>query len=384
MNSFCSYFNSNQCKSCTSIEEDYASQLTNKNGFLKKALSFFPELNLANPYPSSIQGFRNRAKMVVTGTVNDPIIGLTGEDDLDIGRELLNCPIHHPKLNELIQAIPDYIREFNLIPYQIKTQKGELKGLILYYSEASQELYLRFVLRSKECVSRLQKMLPRLQTQFPKLVCISANLQPVPHAILEGREEIFLTARHSIFYQLGELKLTLSPQAFVQTNEKVALGLYQTAAEWIASLKPPRMLELYSGQGAFSFFAAKAPSEILGIEINPDAVRTANETASKLGLGSLRFECADATKVNQIAQDYAPDLILVNPPRRGLGEGVRIIESILPENLIYSSCSVESLAKDLSVLAPHYEIKKTQIFDMFPHTEHFETLIWLAKKRDQD
>jgi 23S rRNA (uracil747-C5)-methyltransferase len=260
-----------------------------------------------------------------------------------------------------------------LIPYQISSRTGELKGLILFYSPESDQFYLRFILRSKECVSRIKKLLPSLQVRFPRLLCVTANIQPIPHAILEGPEEIFITEQKQIDHRLGHFTFKLSPQAFVQTNVEVAARLYQTAADWISEMKPQSMLELFCGQGAFSFFASGNVPKITGIEINLDAVNTANANAEQLGLTHLSVQQQDAT----IPLKLNAELILVNPPRRGLGAAVKLIQQKLPRNFIYSSCSAETLGKDLKALSSQYSIKKAGIFDMFPHTEHFETLVWL-------
>lgn len=375
MSNFCKYYQNQECRSCEWIELPYAQQLAKKESLLRSTMQLPSGFLLEKTTGSAKQGFRNRAKMSVTGTSDQPVIGLIGEEKLDQGRELLHCPIHHPKLNEVISAMPSFIREYNLIPYQIKERKGELKGLILFYSPLSDQMYLRFILRSKECVSRIKKLLPSLQKQFPFLVCVSANIQPVPHAILEGKEEIFITDRKSIDHRLGSLTLQLSPQAFVQTNVEVATRLYQMAADWIADTQPEKMLELFCGQGAFSFFAAQSAKKILGVEISESAVATANETANKLGLTHLSFESMDA----KASPSWNADLILVNPPRRGLGESIAVIEREAPEFLIYSSCSIESLSDDLRKLSNQYQLKKAAIFDLFPHTSHFEILTLLQK-----
>ncbi|MEO5970803.1 MAG: methyltransferase domain-containing protein [Bdellovibrionia bacterium] len=398
---FCSYFNRGECRSCNWIEQEYLGQLEKKENKIKEALSFFPAFQLEKSIKSPLQGFRNRAKMIVTGSVEKPVIGLLGEETLDQGRELLSCPIHHKKLNQIIAALPEIISTYNLIPYRIYERKGELKGLILFYSPETNQSYLRFILRSKECVARIKKLVPGFQKQFPEVVCITANIQPIPHAIQEGPEEIFLTEVQSIDLQLGAIRLKLAPQAFVQTNIHVATELYQTAARWIGEAQRvcadssnhgraagkahfTKILELFCGQGAFSLIAAHtlegvAPASFLGIEINPEAVRTANDTAMTLGLSQVRFKASDATQVFSDIESFQPDLILVNPPRRGLGDGVKTLKKIPPSHLIYSSCSIRTLAADLKVLAGNYHLKKVQLFDMFPHTEHFETLIWLER-----
>lgn len=383
MPSFCLYFNRGHCRSCAWIEQPYKEQIAQKVQLIREALSGFLPFQLEDPVLSTREGFRNRAKMTVTGTVDSPIVGLIGESELDEGRELLSCPIHHPKLNEMIAALPGWIQEYALVPYRIKERKGELKGVIAYYSPVSDQMYLRFILRSRECVSRIQKLIPVIQEKFSSIACISANLQPIPHAILEGREEILLTERKSIDHTFvtrnGPVTLTLAPQAFVQTNFEVATELYQTAADWIKEAGPEKVLELFSGQGAFSLFSARSASRLIGIEINPDAVRAANETVQKLGLTHLSFKAADATKVSQEIEEFQPDLILANPPRRGLAEGVELIRRHRPAHFIYSSCALDTLASDLEKLKPEYRVKKTRLFDMFAHTEHFETLVWLER-----
>ncbi|MBC7692962.1 MAG: methyltransferase domain-containing protein [Methylotenera sp.] len=389
MTSFCSYYRDSVCRSCQWIERSYLAQIAEKEGLIRSRLAFLGDVQLEPPALSALTGFRNRAKMTVTGSVTHPVIGLVGESELDQGRELLECPVHHPRLNELISFLPAWLARAGVEPYQIRERTGELKGLIAFHSPRGKseleaaEMYLRFVLRSRACLDRLRKNLPELLARFPDLKCVSANLQPIPHAILEGHEEVYLTERRTISHRLGAVVLKLSPQAFVQTNVSVAVALYQKAAEWIQELGPSRFLELYCGQGAFSLTAAGSAAKnfkALGIEINPDAVQSANETASDLGLSQVSFRCLDATKVGQELKEFAPELVLVNPPRRGLGEGVELLKSALPENLLYSSCSLPSLEADLRALEPFYSLKKVQLFDLFPHTHHFETLVWLVRR----
>lgn len=385
MTSFCPYFNRDECRSCSEIEKLPADQLAEKEASVRYALAFLSseELPLVKSVSSEPEGFRNRAKMAVTGTHEEPRIGLVGEEFFDAGRSLLECPIHHPELNRLLAAMPEFIREFRLFPYQIDQRTGELKSLIAFYSPGSGEMYLRFVLRSRECVFRLRKGLPKLQALFPALVCVSANIQPIPHAILAGPEEIFLTERRTITHRLGPLALRLAPEAFVQTNAAVATRLYTEAAEWIAQAGIAKVLELYCGQGAFSFFAAIASpgiDEILGIDLIAEGVDSASLTARELGLSRLRFRATDATRVETELGEFRDGLVLVNPPRAGLRAAADLIFASPPAHLIYSSCSLETLATDLRKFANHYRVRRIRLFDLFPHTPHFETLVWLERK----
>jgi 23S rRNA (uracil747-C5)-methyltransferase len=375
MNSFCTYYNEKKCQSCTLINSPYLDQIAQKEQLLKEA---FPHVRLLPSVSSRELNFRNKAKLSVTGTADKPIIGLTGLEELDGGREILNCPLHHQAINAVVDLLPEFIIRAQLRPYQIAERKGELKGVILFYSEHTQELYLRFVLRSKESLDRIKKHMDFLTAKFPYISCISANIQPVPHALLEGKEEIMLSQRTYINHQLDRYTLRISPQAFVQTNQSVAEKLYTAAAEWIRDLQPVKFSELFCGQGAFSFFASSYVKESLGIEINAEAIAEAKRTAQELGLLHLSFKCKDATEVKEELARFSPDVILVNPPRKGLGKGVDLLCEINACHLIYSSCNHESLARDLEILSPYYNIEKIQLFDMFPHTRHFETLVLLT------
>lgn len=373
MNTFCSYYNLNQCKSCSLITHSYANQIKHKEHKLTEALRNHTEIEMLPSATSLPTQFRNKAKFTVTGTLEQPIIGLLGEDKLDQGREILNCPLHTPGINKLAQKLIPFIKNSKLTPYSIAERKGELKGLIIF-SSGDNEFYLRFILRSKESLDRIKKNLPQLQNDFPKLKVITANIQPIPHAILEGPEEIFLTSEEYLNHQMGEIKFKIGPKGFVQTNQGIATQLYSQAANWASELEIDTFVELFSGQGAFSFFIQSNVKQAMGIEIDTEAVKVANLSAQDAGLDHLKFIAQDAAKLQNELNKLSPDLLLVNPPRRGLGDALNLVMDSNAKYLIYSSCSIESFEKDLKQLDQRYELKKIQLFDMFPHTEHFETL----------
>lgn len=380
MKTFCSYFNQSICKSCDLLTMDYLDQLQLKERTLRNALAEITSVKLLESVKSEPMNFRNKAKLVVTGSIADPVLGLWGESNLDEGRELLECPLHVKAINEMLPALKEFITLSKLEPYQIAAKKGELKGVILFHSESSNETYLRLILRSKESIDRIKKNQSFLLEKFQNLKCLSVNIQPVAHAILEGEEEVFITNRTSINHKLGNVTFSLGPRAFVQTNQAVAGKLYGTAASWVKEAQSKKFMELFCGQGAFSFFAAPYIEEGLGIEINADAILEAKKTAAKYNQDHLKFESADAGKIKETIGLFNPDIILVNPPRRGLADACELLINNKPKSIIYSSCNYETLASDLKKLNSFYEIIRAQIFDMFPHTNHFETLVELKRK----
>nr|MBA2403876.1 hypothetical protein [Bdellovibrionales bacterium] len=182
MKTFCTYYNQGICSSCSQIERPYPVQLKAKLEKLTELLAFAQPYELLDAVSSTTIGFRNKAKFSITGSMEQPIIGLTGETDLDQGREIKDCPLHHPEINKLIHGLPEFIQLTSLKPYQIKLKQGELKGAIVYYSTESEQMYLRLIVRSKESLDRIRKHTPELLRRFPKLKCFSVNIQPIPHA----------------------------------------------------------------------------------------------------------------------------------------------------------------------------------------------------------
>ena len=379
MSDLCLYYRQNICRSCSLILQPIDQQIAHKEMLLKESLKSLGSFPLLPSVSGPLTHFRNKAKMVVTGTVDQPIIGLLGEKAMDEGREILDCPVHHPKINQALTGLKAFIKVAKLEPYQISERRGELKTLILFYSQRSDEMYVRFVVRTTETLERIKKYAPGLMNEYPFIKSISANLQPIPHAILEGPEEILLAGSPTIHHRLNSIELDIRPRAFVQTNQAVAEELYEKAAEWVQEIRAQKFCELFCGQGAFSFFVQDHVREGLGIEINADAVEAANATAKKLGCPHLKFKASAAAEVQADLDAFQPDVVLVNPPRKGLGDAITYFKTASYPYLIYSSCSYETLAKDLVQLS-QYEIVKIKMFDMFPHTEHFETLVLLRHR----
>lgn len=369
MPDFCAYYKQNICRSCTLMELAYPEQLRRKEERLKNALSNFSLPSLLPSFTSPETGFRNKAKFVVSGTSEKPILGL-------IDKEILDCPVHHPAINKLAHDLLPFISLCKLVPYSIQEKKGELKGIIVFHEKES---LIRFVVRSKESVDRIRKNLPEFLKSHPDVQSVSVNIQPIHQAILEGEEEIFLGPRNFLTLKHDEIKLFVRPQGFVQTNQSVARELYQNAARWVKETGAKNFLELFSGQGAFSMTCSEVVDRAMGIEINSEAVVSANEAAKENGLAHLQFHALDAGDAGELIRNFHPDLVLVNPPRRGLSRSVDHVLATGADWVIYSSCSVESLAEDLKKFSSNYKIEKIRLFDMFPHTEHFETLVLLKK-----
>ncbi|MDR2723355.1 MAG: methyltransferase domain-containing protein [Cellulomonadaceae bacterium] len=330
--------------------------------------------------------FRNKAKMVVTGTVDHPVLGLTTGD-------LTDCPLYPPALAATFEPIRQFITRAAIVPYdltpapgrvspQAAAGRGELKYVIVTLSP-DDELMVRLVVRSQESVGRVRKHLPWLASHLPGLAVFSINIQPEHKAILEGDREIILTDRSTLPMRLEGGTLHLRPQSFFQTNTIIAQALYGQARQWIDDVAPASVWDLYCGVGGFALLAAAAPGrQVTGVEISREAIASAQQTVADLPQpGQVTFIADDATAYALAASpQQAPDLVIVNPPRRGIGPQLCgwLEQTATVTHVLYSSCNAQSLAADLALM-PSLRPRLARLLDMFPHTPHYETLILVER-----
>ena len=392
MNLNCQHFTQQQCRSCQWLEKDKFEQISLKEEELKRLILPFilqNQTEILPPVMSEISHFRNKAKMVVSGSVERPILGLLkDQNNPQSGIDLTDCQLYTQGIETLFPVLKDFIGRAGLVPYNIAKKKGELKYILITQSQANQSIMLRFVLRSTQKQPLVERELPTLLAKLPANSVVSLNIQPQHAAILEGETEIFLTEQTTIEENFNGIPLFIRPQGFFQTNPLVASQLYKTAQEWIKDLPIQHFWDLFCGVGGFGLHCAyalqaKNPTvSLTGIEISASAIASATKSAEKLGLDNVSFASLDSAQfaIHSDEVRSQPDLVIVNPPRRGIGQALsEYLNELAPSYLIYSSCNAQTMAKDFEALT-NYALCKVQLFDMFPHTAHYEVLTLLAKK----
>ncbi|WP_040975508.1 23S rRNA (uracil(747)-C(5))-methyltransferase RlmC [Necropsobacter massiliensis] len=384
----CRHYRQQDCRSCQWLEKPYAQQLADKTVHLQQQLATLDQSALIwhTPYSSPLSRFRNKAKMVVSGTVERPVLGILPDPTHPHSAvDLCDCPLYPAAFDAVFPVLKDFIARAGLVPYNTAKQKGELKYILLSESKSNGDLMLRFVLRSQGKLPLIRRELPALQTKLPQLTVISVNIQSQHAAILEGETEIFLTEKQNLPECFNHIPLFMRPQGFFQTNPSVAQGLYGSAQQWVKDLPIRSIWDLFCGAGGFGLHCAHILQrqgkevELVGIEIAPSAIFAAGLSARQLNLKNVSFQSLDAAQF-ALAQKQTPDLLIVNPPRRGLGTQLaQFLNQLQPHFILYSSCNAVSMAKDLAHLQA-YRMQKIQLFDMFPHTAHYEVLTLLTRK----
>ncbi|HEY0215189.1 MAG TPA: 23S rRNA (uracil(747)-C(5))-methyltransferase RlmC [Cellulomonas sp.] len=371
----CSHYDAARCRSCTLIEQPYPDQLAAKQERCRDLLAPFGDLVWSAPVTSRPSGFRNKAKMAVGGTVGAPTLGIL--DPGGAGVDLEDCPLYPTELQAAFPSIAEFVTLAALVPYDLATRRGELKYVLVTLSPDA-ELMVRFVLRSTEAVSRVRKHLPTLLAALPQAVVVSVNLLPEHKAVVEGDTEIVLTERSTLRMHVNEVDLHLRPQSFFQTNTEVAAALYRQGRAWVDEADPRSVWDLYCGVGGFALHVAAPGREVVGIETSVEAVASAEQSRDEAGLTGVRFAAGDATDF-ALGEATAPDVVVVNPPRRGIGEPLaRWLEGSGVRRVLYSSCNAASLARDLAAM-PSLRPRRGQVLDMFPQTAHYEVLVLLER-----
>jgi len=370
----CALFEAGHCRSCTDLRVPYAAQLQAKQQRAMNQLAL-PSVRWLPAVASAEAGFRNKAKMAIGGSTDAPLLGLVplqGEP-----ADLSDCALYLPAIRAAFPRLREFIRDARISPYELTTRRGEGKFALLTCAPSG-DVMLRWVLRSTEALSRIQKHAPGLKASWPALRVHSINLLPEHKAVLEGQTEILLAGDDALCMQFNEIPLYLRPQSFFQTHTTVAAQLYAQARDWVARIGPSHLWDLFCGVGGFALHCAPHAQRVTGIEISSEAIASAQRSCAALGIDNVRFQALDASAFGRECTD-APDAILVNPPRRGIG--VALCERIQlsgARDLIYSSCNIDTLDADLRRM-PAYRAVEARLLDMFPHTAHFETLVWLRR-----
>lgn len=375
----CDYFDAGRCRSCTLMGSPYAGQLADKADRAAHALaSTAPGMTWLEPARSAEAHYRNKSKLVVAGRRGRPTFGIL--DEHGRGVDLRRCGLYEPGLAATFDPLHHFVSTLGIEPYDVPGRRGELKHLIVTHSPDGEHL-VRFVVRSGESVDLIRAALPQLLTLLPSARVVTVNVHPEHKAVLEGDTEVVLTTESLLPMRVGDVTLLLGPRAFFQTNTGVAEALYAQARDWAEAHSPTTVWDLYCGVGGFALHLAAAGRHVVGVETSAEAVGAARAAAERLPeslSATVEFVAADATRGGFAAP--SPNLVVVNPPRRGLGpELATWLDRSDAAHVVYSSCHLDSLVRDLSRM-PSLRVTTGRVFDMFPQTTHLETAVLLERR----
>ena len=380
----CPYFS--KCGGCVWRHISYESELEIKNQRVIDAVERIGGISGVDFKPiisnENTLRYRNKAQFPIGKDNNEnTLIGFYAFHSHRI-IDCCDCALQPEIFTKVVSIVRSFIELTNADIYNEQTGKGRLRHLYMRMGEITNELMVCLVVNGNGLkqedvlVKMLREALPNL-----KSVIINSNREKT-NVILGPKNRVAYGSDHITDILCG-LKFKISPFSFWQVNRAQAEKLYSKAKEY-ANLKSDEiLLDLYCGTGTIGLTMADSCKKLVGVEIVEDAIKDANENAIVNGINNAEFICADAAKAAEKLRNdgLKPDVIILDPPRKGCGEElINTIFEMSPKRIVYVSCDPATLARDLKLLqVGGYEAKEITPCDMFSRTAHVESVCLLSR-----
>lgn len=293
------------------------------------------------------------------------------------------CMIEDEAADAIIVTIRDLLADFKLLPYNVETGRGFLRHVLIRRGFSSGQIMVVLVTGSPVFPSK-NHFVGALLQKHPEITTILQNINPGRTSLVLGTQEKTLFGPGFIEDELCGCTFRVSAQSFYQVNPVQTEALYEKAIEFAALTGQETAVDAYCGTGTIGLIAAKrGAKQVVGVEVNREAVRDAISNAKRNRIQNARFYCADAGEwMREMAKaNERADVVFMDPPRAGSDE--KFLSSLLvlaPRRVVYISCNPETLARDVLFLTKRgYQARKIQPVDMFPYTNHIETIVLLQR-----
>ncbi|WP_188817953.1 23S rRNA (uracil(1939)-C(5))-methyltransferase RlmD [Calditerricola satsumensis] len=372
-----------RCGGCQVQHLSYAGQLAAKKEIVREAVARYT--GLADPPVRDCIGmdnpwaYRNKAQLQAVWRNGRLEVGLFEPGSHRLV-PLADCPVTHPRVNEMIRVARQTLEELGIPPYDERTRTGVVRTLVARVGLATGEGQLTFVTRTDH-LPRADALVKRLRERLPYVTSIMQNVNPRATPLIFGEVTRRLWGTERIEERLGPLRFWLSPRAFFQLNPEQTVKLYNVVREAAALTGTERVVDAYCGVGTIALWLAPYAREVRGMDVIPEAIDDARRNAKANGLTHVRFAVGRAEDLlpQWVREGFVPDVVVVDPPRTGLDEALlSTILTLRPPRLVYVSCNPATLAKNCKVLLDGgFRLQWIQPVDMFPHTSHVETVTLL-------
>jgi 23S rRNA (uracil1939-C5)-methyltransferase len=296
------------------------------------------------------------------------------------------CHLQEEPTNRLRKAIKKFGLDHQLSFYDIKEHRGWLRNLQLRVCTTG-EIMANLVV-GHEDEEKVRILSDQLMQQFPELTTLLLTVNTKWNDSITGLEPRVLYGKGFVVERLEDFHFKIGPKSFFQTNTRQGEGLYRIAREYAGLTGRETVYDLYCGTGSIGIFLSRQAARIVGVEVIEEAVADARENATLNGITHARFFAGDTVDICKDAffeREGRPDVIVTDPPRAGMHEGlVNKILDIAAPTVVYVSCNPATQARDLHLLDTKYTVTRVQPVDMFPHTHHIENVVQLKLREDQE
>ena len=293
-----------------------------------------------------------------------------------------DCLLEDKRATAIIKTVSSLVNSFKIKSYDLQAERGFFRHILVRIAQKTGEIMVVLVTAKGEFPHK-KNFTEALLSAHPEITTIVWNTNPYKTALMLGDRSETLFGNGYITDELCGLKFRISPRSFYQVNPTQTEILYKKAFEFANLSGKERVIDAYCGTGTIGLTLAKGASEIIGVEVNEDSVRDAIFNAEANGIKNAKFINADAGEFMQtLAQKGEKiDVVVTDPPRAGCSiKFLKSLISLAPKRIVYVSCNPETLSRDLFTLRKGgYKVKKIQPVDMFPFTEHVETVVLLTR-----
>ena len=369
-----------KCGGCQLQGVPYAQQLKEKEKQVEDLIGpycrVFPITGMETPYH-----YRNKVHAVLDHRKGNVISGIYEERSHQVV-QVDSCQIEDEKADEIIVTIRELLQSFRLKVYDEDNGFGLFRHILIRVGKTSGQIMVVLVMASPIFPSK-NNFIKALRQKHPEITTIVQNINDQDTSMVLGEREKVLYGKGYITDTLCGKTFRISSRSFYQINPVQTEKLYQKAIHLAGLTGKERIVDAYCGIGTIGLIAADRVKEVIGIELNEDAIRDAIRNAHANKITNAQFYCEDAGKFMEEMADSGEtaDVVFMDPPRSGSDE--RFLSSVVklsPKQIVYISCNPETMARDLAYLTGNgYRAITAWPFDMFPHTSHTEVVACLKR-----
>lgn len=370
-----------KCGGCQLQNMDYSRQLHYKQQMVQRLLGKFhpvkPIIGMDSPYH-----YRNKVQAAFALTRSMKIISGVYQSSSHRIVPVDRCMIEDQKADEIIVTIRRLLKDFRLLPYQEDSGKGFLRHVLVKRGFSSGEIMVVLV-ASTPIFPAKKHFVAALLEKHPEITTIVLNINPYRTSLVLGDSEKILYGKGYIEDSLCGCVFRISAKSFYQINPVQTEVLYQKAIEMAGLDGRQTVIDAYCGIGTIGLIASRKAREVIGVELNKDAVRDAIANAKRNKIENIYFYEADAGKfmTDMAGQGQSADVVFMDPPRAGSDRAfLTSLITLAPKRIVYISCNPQTQERDLFFLVKNgYKVEEIQPVDMFPHTAHVECVVSMSK-----
>ncbi len=378
-----------QCGGCVFQHVNYETELQYKENFVKDA---FTRIGKLNPEFEPILGcesryaYRNKAQYPVAEQDGKLICGFYAKHSHRV-IPFKECHLQPEIFTRILNYLLPALEACHISAYNEEKHTGELRHIYLRRGFHSGEIMLCLITRIS-IRKKIKKILPEIQKNFPEIESISESVNPDKTNVIMGKNVSVLMGATCITDTMCNCQIDISPQSFYQVNTAQAEKLYQLAKLYADLKGNETLLDLYCGVGTIGLSMADSVKKLIGVEAIYSAVENAWWNAEQNDITNAEFHCGDAGTIADklLKQKLTPDVIILDPPRKGCDElTIQSAVRMQPSRIVMISCNPSTAARDVALFQEvGYMTEKVRAVDLFPSTAHVEVVLLLSRQNSEN